>query len=58
MAYKDTLSLVKEDMDRNLDILVILRRLRAHGTCIDFMMDTQKRNLCSKISEKRTVQVA
>jgi hypothetical protein len=46
-GHMRTLELVKEDMDRNLDIIVLMRRIRAHGTCLEFLLSKGDRNLMS-----------
>ena len=41
-------------MKHRLDILTILRRLRSHGNCINFLLDAKTRNECTKIAGVRT----
>ena len=57
-TYLRTLDLVKKDIERNLDVLVVLRRLRAHGTGLTFLLDGKITSLITKISKKRQVNLA
>ena len=53
-AYFETLKAVENDVQHRLDILAILRRLRSHGNCINFLLDAKTRNECTKIAGTRT----
>jgi hypothetical protein len=58
VAYIRTLELVKKDVLRSMDLLVILRRLRAHGTALSFLLDGATISKISDFSHKRQVNVA
>ena len=47
------MSLVREDVKHRLNILTVLRRLRAHGNCLNFLLNAQTRNACTKIAGDR-----
>jgi hypothetical protein len=53
-AYLETLVTVRKDIEHNLDIITVLRRLRAHGNCLNFLLDARTRNECTKIAGART----
>ena len=55
LKYRKTLDIVQEDIDHNLDLLTVIRRLRAHGTCLNFLLDAKTLNKCVELSIMRPV---
>jgi hypothetical protein len=45
LAYEKTLDFVKADIEKNLDLLTVMRRLRSHGTALNFLLDGKLCNL-------------
>ena len=55
-AHKDTLEVVQKDIKQRLDLLVLLRRLRAYGACLTFLLNAKTRQSCIEITEKISIQ--
>jgi hypothetical protein len=40
-------------MERATDILTVIKRLRMHGICINFLMSMPTRNISASLADKR-----
>ena len=50
VKYKDALDTVDTDLQRNLDILTLLRRLKMHGLALSVLLDNPSRRFISNQS--------
>jgi hypothetical protein len=51
----NTLRLVKKDCRRNMDILIVMRRLRAYGAGLKFLLDQKTLQNISNVVNLKTV---
>ena len=54
--YKKALKKVEFDIDANLDITVVLRRLRMHGFALDLLLNKKVIRAFTKLSENKPVR--
>ena len=57
-SYKRTLKKVTKDVDRQLDLVSVVRRLRMHGLALTALLNAAQRTFSSHIAQKKAVDFA
>ena len=50
--YKDFLHQARHDLDKELDVVNIIRRLRMHGLALEMLLYASQKSDCAQLAEK------